>query len=336
MIGTSAIASAPSLACPACRAPMGEGLSGTSPCRRCDRHYPEVAGLPDFRLASDRYLGLDAERAKASRLHALEPTTDVMGLASAYYEMTEDVVDRRRERFLSHIAGALPRGEAIARRLPREGNVLEVGCGTGGLLVAAARRGRDVTGVEIASRWLVVARRRLSDHGLRVPLLVAEAERLPWPDASFACVVADSLIEHLDDPSIAFREWVRVLKPGGTLLLWSPNRFSIATDPHLGLWGLGWLPRAWVPSYLRLRGKKEWPPRTRSAAEAARLAREAGYSEIALSAPGVDASWASTRPPIERRLLKTYASIHQRAIGRACLRRFGPLWELRAIAGTPR
>ena len=59
--------------------------------------------------------------------------------------MTDDVVDDRRERFLRHIAGAEARGEALAACLPAQGRILEVGCGTGGLLVGggAGRAGRS-------------------------------------------------------------------------------------------------------------------------------------------------------------------------------------------------
>lgn len=323
------------LVCPSCRGSLEDSRGQALDCPRCHRHFPEVAGLPDLRLASDRYLRLPDERAKAERLGAIEPLTDVNGLARAYYELTDDVVDHRRDRFLGHIAGAVPRGEALLRRLPSGGKILEVGAGTGGLLVAAARAGRDVTGVDIASRWLVVARRRLTDQRLIVPLVVAEAERLPWPDGWFDCLVADSLIEHLDDPAAALIEFRRVLKPGGRLLLWSPNRFSLTIDPHLGVWGLGWLPRAWLPRCLGLFGRTEWPPRTRSAREMGQLTRRTGWTEIELDAPEIDETWARSRPLSERRMLQGYQSMRARNAGRGFLRRFGPLWELRALAGVP-
>ncbi len=320
------------LVCPSCHAVLDdEGAVGLC-CDGCARHYPRVAGLHDLRLAGDRYLDLDSERAKAERLNALESGTDVFGLSSAYYAMTEDVLDHRRERFLRHIAGAEARGASLASRLPRAGRILEVGCGTGGLLVAAARSGRAVVGIDIASRWLVVARRRLADHGLSVPLFVAEAERLPWPDASFDAVVADSVLEHLDDTSAALREWRRVLRPGGRLVAWSPNRFTLTTDPHVGLWGVGWLPRRWVPSYLNIRGRSDWPPQTLSAIEARRRAVELGWKSVEVSAPPVSQEWARTRPAIERLPHRVYELARRLPFTRTIIRSFGPLWELQAEA----
>jgi SAM-dependent methyltransferase len=302
-------------------------------CTGCGRSFPLVAGLVDLRLESDRYLDLEAERAKAERLHVLEPETDAQGLAEAYYAITDDVLDARRGRFLRHIAGAEARGEALAARLPREGRILEVGCGTGGLLVPVLRSGRSIEGADIAARWLVVARRRLADHGLTGTLVAASAERLPWADDQFDAVVADSLVEHLDDPAQALREWVRVLRPGGRLIVWSPNRYTLGTDPHVGLWGLGWLPRAWTPGYLQLRRRQVWPPRTRSANEAKRLAEAAGLEQVEVDVPGVPEPWARSLPPRQRRAIRLYSAARTVAVTRAVLRAIGPLWELNAVKG---
>jgi SAM-dependent methyltransferase len=316
------------LVCPSCRGALSTGGRGLT-CLGCARRYPRVAGLVDLRLASDRYLDLEAERARAERLHELEPATDVLGLAEAYYALTAGV-DPRRDRFLRHIAGAEARGEALAERLPRGGRILEVGCGSGGLLVAASRAGATITGVDVAARWLVVARRRLADHGLDVGLIAAAAERLPWPDGWFDAVVADSVLEHLDTPARALDEWVRVLRPGGRLVVWSPNRFVLATDPHLGVWGLGWLPRAWVPAYLRLRGRRGWPPRTLSPFEARRLALAVGLEAIELDVPSVSERWAGTLTRPQRLALRAYTAARRLRGARGLLRAVGPLWELRA------
>jgi SAM-dependent methyltransferase len=309
-------------------------LAGIEPgagasCAGCGRSYPRVAGLLDLRLESDRYLDVEAERARARVLEEFAAGSDLMGVAAAYYVLTGEA-DDRRARFLAHIAAGLARGDALAARLPQGGRTLEVGCGTGGLLVAAARAGMTIVGVDIAARWLVVARRRLADHGLSVPLVAASADRLPWPDGHFDTVVADSVLEHLDDAGAAVREWTRVLHPGGRLLVWSPNRYALTTDPHLCLWGLGLMPRAWLPRYLRLRGRRAWSPRTLSAAEARRMAAAAGLGAVEVEAPAIPEAWARTRPLAQRPLIRAYTAALRLPGARGMLRAIGPLWELRA------
>jgi SAM-dependent methyltransferase len=311
--------------CPACLGPLSEGE-----CAGCGRGFPVVAGLPDLRIASDRFLGLPGERAKAERLAQLAPALDLEGLAEAYYAMTPDVEPRRRGFYLGHILGAEARGAALASLLPTDGKIVEVGCGTGGLLAAATRSGLDIEGVDIALRWLVVARRRLDDLGRTCPLVAASADRLPYADASIDALVADSVLEHLDDPFAAFREWARVLRPGGSLRIWSPNRYALTVDPHVRLWGLGWLPRAWMPAYVRWRRGGAWPPPCLSGGEVRRMALASGFEDVEVEPPAIPEGWASSRSKAQQRFIELYSLARRWKVSRDLLRGFGPLWQLRA------
>lgn len=317
-------------ACPACRTPLrprGDGLA----CAGCGRRFPTVAGMADLRLGPDRYLPLDAERAKAERLEEIAATTDLAGLGAAYYRLTEDVEPARASRYLAHLDRAESRGDAFRTLLPRSGRVLEVGCGSGGWLPAMARLGLRVDGVDIAARWLVLARKRLRESvgPGHVRLTAANAEALPWPDAMFDAVVADSVLEHLDDAASAWREWLRVTRPGGSLVVVSPNRFSVLPDPHVGLWGLGWLPRRWQRPYVRMRRGIRWPLTVRSAREAARMATSAGWSVRRVEA----APWPSARISgrAGRIVGSLYESLRRTAGSATLLRRIGPLWLLTAV-----
>jgi ubiquinone/menaquinone biosynthesis C-methylase UbiE len=285
----------------------------------------------DLRVAPDCYLGLDDERAKAERLARHEAGTDMLELASVYYSMTDDVDERRRRRFLAHIAHAEARGTALATMIAEGSRVLEVGCGTGGFLVAARRAGLEVVGADVATRWLVVARRRLADRGLSAPLVGANAERLPWADASFDVVVADSVLEHVADPLAALREWRRVARPGGRLLVWSPNRYSLLPDPHVGLWGLGWLPRRWAPAYVRLRRGLPWSVRPLSAREGLALAEVAGWRGAEAGSPEVPDAWA--RGAVSKAAIRSYRTACATGVGRAVAGRVGPLWQVVASRG---
>ena len=185
--------------CSACRATLVENS-----CAICGRAFPSVAGLPDLRVSSDRFLDLPGERAKAERLARLAPKLDLKGLAEAYYAMTPDVEARGVGGFyLGHILGAEARGSALAALLPGRGRkILEVGCGTGGLLAAARRLGLEIEGVRhrppLAGRRPSTARR---------PRALGARWSPPRPIAClmqmrvFDAVVADSLLEHLDDPA---------------------------------------------------------------------------------------------------------------------------------------
>lgn len=312
--------------CPACRGLLSEQEAG-SLCLSCAHIYPDIAGLPDLRLASDRYLSLADERAKAARLAAFEPTSDALSLAAHYYDMTDDVDALRRARFLAHIAAAEVRGEALAALLPSDGPILEVGTGTAGLVASALRAGLSITGSDIATRWLLVGRRRLRDLDLEAPLIGAQADRLPWPDNSFECVVADSVLEHLDSPSPALREWLRVVRPGGQLVVWSPNRFSLGTDPHVGLWGLGFMPRPLISSYVQWRRGIPWMVNPLSPSRAARLALQAGWTDVRVSSVAIPERWARTR--LQRHALRIYGTLNRNALGRLSTTHFGPLWQLR-------
>ncbi|PLP59636.1 hypothetical protein CYK37_10025 [Mesorhizobium loti] len=53
---------------------------------------------------------------------------------------------------------------------------------------------------------------------------VGLGEHIPWPDGTFDIVVADNVLEHLENPTAVFREVARVLKPGGRFLFKTPNR----------------------------------------------------------------------------------------------------------------
>ncbi len=311
--------------CPACQSTLVEGS-----CGGCGRGFATVAGLPDLRVSSDRFLDLPGERAKAERLARLAPGLDLKGLAEAYYAMTPDVEARRRRFYLGHILGAEARGAALASMLPRAGKILEVGCGTGGLLAAALRMGLEIEGVNIALRWLVVARRRLDDLGLSCRLVAASADRLPYPDASFDAVVTDSVLEHLDDPRAALQEWARVLRPGGTVLVWSPNRFALTVDPHVRLWALGWLPRRWMPAYVRWRRGGAWPPPCLSVGEVRRMASGCGFDGVEVEPPAIPEGWARSRPAMQRRVIAAYSMARRVGGVRSILRAFGPLWQLRA------
>jgi ubiquinone/menaquinone biosynthesis C-methylase UbiE len=110
--------------------------------------------------------------------------------------------------------------ERLAMDVPAGITVLEVGVGTGGLLPALAGKSRKVIGVDHSPAMLEEARRRLLASGLSgIELRLGEMTHLPLPNESAGCVVANMVLHHAADPLAVLREILRVLTPGGLLLL---------------------------------------------------------------------------------------------------------------------
>ena len=104
--------------------------------------------------------------------------------------------------------------------------VLEVGCGAGVDLARFARGGAAVTGIDIASSAIDLARANFDQQGLRGELHVANGEQLPFPDGSFDLVYAHGVVQYTSDPRRLVEECRRVLAPGGEAIFQVYNRLS--------------------------------------------------------------------------------------------------------------
>jgi ubiquinone/menaquinone biosynthesis C-methylase UbiE len=91
--------------------------------------------------------------------------------------------------------------------------VLDVGCGTGTLTVALARRSARAIGVDPAPR--MVAQARAKQGNAPVSFIVASAEALPFADSSFDGATASLTLHHWSDAERGLAEMARVLRPGG-------------------------------------------------------------------------------------------------------------------------
>jgi SAM-dependent methyltransferase len=106
-------------------------------------------------------------------------------------------------------------------RLAAGERVLDLGCGAGtDSLVAAQMVGADghVTGIDMTSSMLAKAHAAAAEMGVtNVAFVEGEAERLPFPDASFDVVISNGVIDLIPDKDAVFAELYRVLAPGGRM-----------------------------------------------------------------------------------------------------------------------
>ena len=101
------------------------------------------------------------------------------------------------------------------------GKVLEVGCGTGFFLLNLAQAGfiGEAHCTDISSGMIAQCVDNGRHLGIDVRGRVADAEKLPYPDATFDLVLGHAVIHHLPNLEVAFSEFRRVLKPGGRLVI---------------------------------------------------------------------------------------------------------------------
>jgi SAM-dependent methyltransferase len=106
----------------------------------------------------------------------------------------------------------------------RSSRVLDVGCGDGRHILAAAQRACFAVGLDYDPVALRNARERLGD--LRVDLIAADATHLPFRDEAFDAVICTETFEHLPDDAGAIHEIARTLADGGTLHGAVPSHFT--------------------------------------------------------------------------------------------------------------
>lgn len=111
--------------------------------------------------------------------------------------------------------------EAFYRRLPIKpgAQLLDVACGAGQLSMIAARAGARVTGCDIASNWLVQARRSAAAEGLSVVFEEGDAEALPYGNGTFDAVASLIGAMFAPRPERVAAELIRVCRPGGIIAM---------------------------------------------------------------------------------------------------------------------
>lgn len=313
--------------CPRCRAVLEERRDGRR-CPQCGTVYPIVAGILDLRLRGDAYLTIEEDRRKAEMLDAVPGSgADVL---RAYWRATPKVPSELADFYVRHALDGARRAEPHLDEIgAHRGVLLDIGCGTGGLLAAAFERGLVPVGVDLALRWLVVAQRLLADAGCDATLIAADGGNLPFRTQAFDYVTCVEVLEHSPDQRALLHGALEAATPTGVSYLVTANRFSVAPDPTVGMWGLGFLPHGLAVRYVARRRQTRYAhmrPRYRS--ELGAMLGPDTNAQIA-PAPLPAPSSAATRARI--RLQVWYEHLRRTRLGNVVLARIGPFLQVVAV-----
>ncbi|MGH9043836.1 MAG: class I SAM-dependent methyltransferase [Acidimicrobiales bacterium] len=137
-------------------------------------------------------------------------------------------------RFRQDFFGYFGRRLVDLAEISLDSSVLDVGCGTGAVLLPAAATVNDggrVVGVDVTWEMLVEARRSLAQAGLAAEVVLGDAERLPFGDSVFDIVASSFAISYFPSTERAFGEMRRVLRPGGCVLICVSDGWWFQGDP---------------------------------------------------------------------------------------------------------
>jgi ubiquinone/menaquinone biosynthesis C-methylase UbiE len=118
-------------------------------------------------------------------------------------------------------SGLIPFAEVAGK------DVLEIGCGTGVHARLLAEAGASLTAIDLTPTAVELTRRRLELAGLHADVIEADAEQLPFPDASFDFAWSWGVVHHSEDTDRVLAEIARVLRPGGRFSFMVYHRSSI-------------------------------------------------------------------------------------------------------------
>ncbi|GAA4427282.1 hypothetical protein GCM10023169_27070 [Georgenia halophila] len=143
-----------------------------------------------------------------------------MGISATFYDRTSGRLARGLYRRVASDVQRTAAEGAPAASARHDASVLDIGAGTGRVLfelhhIAPAL---ELTGIDISPDMVAVARRNTAGTGIAVD--VGDVSALPYADASFDVAVSTLSMHHWPDQAAAVAEIARVLRPGGTLLVY--------------------------------------------------------------------------------------------------------------------
>jgi SAM-dependent methyltransferase len=186
----------------------------------------------------------------------------------SFFGVPRGLLGRIGARLMVRISRPFHRAMADELDLQPDDALLDVGCGSGGLLVGHAGHVRYVAGLDASEIQVAMARERLAERiaARTAEIVQGHAGALPWEDGRFSVVSSINALKFVPDPEAALREMYRVLRPDGrsVITMGEDGEAPVGSSEQSGTRD------AW--------GQWQW-----SDAGAQRLMEAAGFVDVAVS-----------------------------------------------------
>ena len=300
--------------------------------------YPVVLGIPDLRLYDDLLIPRADDYRKGEKLQRAAESMTFAELVAHYWTLPTypPTPADLSARFVHHVLSDDQRIASWDAHLGPGDSLLDVGCGAGVLVRHARRRFQRAVGLDVGFRWLIVARRGLEEAGITPQLVCGCADHLPFMNECFDTVTSVALLEHVPHARLALAESFRVQRPTGRTIVWTSNRYSLASEPHVRVWGVGFLPRRLMPAFVQWRRGLAYTHKTLlSRFELARTARLAGYGRCTFHLPSIAPGDLARAGTLARLALPVYDRVRRHRLLRAAVSVAFPA-QLAVLSGRSR
>lgn len=149
--------------------------------------------------------------------------------AAGYSEVNkEELSGVQRNTWTSFLSKEI--STAFPGRQPSDISIIDIGAGPGFISIILAEAGYRVTAFDFAETMLAEAKENAGDIAEQIQFVQGDAMELPFNDCSFDVVISRNLTWNLPDPSKAYQQWSRVIKPGGLMMVFDANWYRYLID----------------------------------------------------------------------------------------------------------
>ena len=317
--------------CPLCHGALSETPTEVT-CQDCGTAFPVVAEIPDFRCDQPAWVDFETDRLRAKEIDAHILTHGLADAMRRVFLESRDLNEAKSEYRVKQVLAGIEKCDAQLdgwlHGLSYD-TALEIGSGPGQLLAAGARRGQSIHGLDVSLEWLVVAKHWVRSLGGDPKLAGGLAERLPLRSGSVDTVVGLDVLEHVGDQKACLAEISRVLKKGGRFALVTPNRFSLSPEPHVGVWGVGYLPVRFQAAWVGLFTTRSYAyTRLLSVGEIRRLVRQTLGADPTIIFPPIADEEIALFSPFKARLAWLYNKLVRHRIAQTVMPFIGAYYRV--------